>query len=121
MGMLPVKEVDGCPQLPRPLALRLIEELEEVKKGMKFKEVEDFEKEVDWMRRFTPCPVDFAPRDPGEVGRDPWFVVVIASQQEEEKSYAARWVHLSLVCGRGVRVHPGKSLEAKWRWREGDA
>ena len=30
-GLLPVKEVDGCPQLPRPLALRLIEELEEVK------------------------------------------------------------------------------------------
>ena len=52
-GMLPVKEVDGCPQLPRPLALRLIEELEEVKKGMKFKEVEDFEKEVDWMRRLV--------------------------------------------------------------------
>ena len=49
-GRLPVEEVDGCPQLPRKIALQLIGELEDVKKGMKFKEVEEFEKEVQWMR-----------------------------------------------------------------------
>ena len=52
-GELPVEEVDGCPQMPRKLALQMIGELEEVKKGMKFKEVEEFEKEMDWMRRLV--------------------------------------------------------------------
>ena len=42
-GELQVEEVDGFPQMPRKLALQLIGELEEVKKGMKFKEVEEFE------------------------------------------------------------------------------
>ena len=49
-GQLPVCDRDGCPQLPRKLALQLIEELENVKKGINFEEKEMFEEEMKWMK-----------------------------------------------------------------------
>ena len=49
-GQLPVCDRDGCPQLPRKLALQLIEELENVKKGINFEEEEMFEEEMKWMK-----------------------------------------------------------------------
>ena len=52
-GELPVEDQDGCPQLPRQVALDLIEELEKVKKGMKLKEENDFEWEIKWMEDYV--------------------------------------------------------------------
>ena len=52
-GKLPVDQKDGCPQLPRGVALGLIEEIEQVKKGIKFKEDDSFHDEVQWMKHFV--------------------------------------------------------------------
>lgn len=49
MGRLPVQDRDGCPQIPRKLALELIEEMEKVKLGMKFEAKDGFHEEVQWM------------------------------------------------------------------------
>ena len=49
-GKLPVEDRHGCPQLPRRLALQLIDELEKAKLGMNYEEDDDFEAELKWMR-----------------------------------------------------------------------
>lgn len=48
-----VEDRDGCPQLPRKLALQLIDELEVKKKGMNLKEVEEYEQELQWMKQLV--------------------------------------------------------------------
>lgn len=53
LGLLPVEDKEGCPQVPLRLALQLIEELELVKKGMKFHETDEFEAEVQWMHQLV--------------------------------------------------------------------
>ena len=52
-GKLPVDDCEGCPQVPKKVAIQLIDELEQVKKGMKFKEVEEFEGEMKWMKELV--------------------------------------------------------------------
>ena len=49
-GRLPVMNVSGCPQVPRQLALDLINEIEEVNQGVKRKEGID-EEELKWMKK----------------------------------------------------------------------
>ena len=46
LGVLPVEDHEGCLQVPKKLAIQLIEELEQVKRGMKFQEVDDFKEEL---------------------------------------------------------------------------
>ena len=47
-GLLPVCKDGGCPQVPRALAMELIEELEEKKEGLKLKGAQ-LQKEFAWM------------------------------------------------------------------------
>ena len=49
-GQLPVRPVDGCPQIPKWLALGLIEEIENKLKGVGAKK-EDFKEEAEWIRQ----------------------------------------------------------------------
>ena len=48
-GRLPITYDNGCPQVPRQLALQLIEELENQKMGIGEK-AEDFQREFQWMK-----------------------------------------------------------------------
>lgn len=52
-GRLPVETKNGCPQLPRKVALKLIEELEATKQGIKFSDDDEFKEETRWMRQFV--------------------------------------------------------------------
>ena len=49
-GQLPVRAVDGCPQIPKTLALGLIEEMEMKLKGVGATK-EEFEKEAGWIKQ----------------------------------------------------------------------
>ena len=51
-GDLPTTTKEGCPQIPRQLALDLIEELERKEEGYD-KEKDDFEREHSWMTRLV--------------------------------------------------------------------
>ena len=51
-GSLPVSCEEGCPLIPRSLALDLIQELEDLKKGVELRRV-SFEGEMKWMRELV--------------------------------------------------------------------
>eukprot|EP00438_Fugacium_kawagutii_P016096 Skav225959 [mRNA] locus=scaffold6030:76316:83572:- [translate_table: standard] len=48
-GLLPVEEREGCPQIPRRLALDLIQEMEEVSNGLT-EDPSSFDWEIKWMK-----------------------------------------------------------------------
>eukprot|EP00434_Breviolum_minutum_P006947 symbB.v1.2.006133.t1/scaffold365.1/size219215/8 len=51
-GRLPVKCCDGCPQVPRKLALELIDEIEKVRTGARLKKL-DLQGEFEWMKELV--------------------------------------------------------------------
>ena len=51
-GRLPVKCCEGCPQVPRDLALDLIEEIEKMKSGASLRSL-DLKGEVEWMKELV--------------------------------------------------------------------
>lgn len=52
-GQLPIRDVGGCPHIPRELALSLIEEIEEQERRLKKMKIKDEEKEREWLARMV--------------------------------------------------------------------
>ena len=98
-GPLPVEDCGGCPQIPRKLALDLMQEMEEARSGVQAKRL-DFEEDVQWMNRLVEAhPVlsklpEWLKRSSG--GRT-WRLVINPPQSKAQKDAEERGLCSSLV------------------------
>eukprot|EP00438_Fugacium_kawagutii_P029791 Skav227164 [mRNA] locus=scaffold502:278286:285743:- [translate_table: standard] len=117
-GRLPITVCDGCPQIPRTLALSLIEELEEVAMAVGLKTMQ-FEGENQWLKKLVETH-EMLKSLPKDVKDELAVPIGMWSHLPGNKRQRKYWKRHGLIVHMYAGPDEGFTLQRAWKQQGGD-